>query len=157
MRRFYIRIYLALLGSLAIFAVLAGLTAAVLRLSENRPARSFPETAVELAERLLPPNRDPAQLSSELAFWSERTGLSLALISPNGAIIANAGELPSDVLPRLLRHPPAGRVWHARGGTFGQPSAGPCTVIACSTTIPSESSFPRRVFRVSPRTRAAWD
>jgi signal transduction histidine kinase len=119
MRRFYLRIYLALLGSLAVFAVLAGLTAAMLRLTETRPARSFPEAAAELAERLLPPGRDPAQLSSELAFWSERTGLSLALISPNGDIIAGAGELPPDVLPRILRHPPAGRVWRARGGAFG--------------------------------------
>src|SRR5262249_43076247 len=79
MRRFYLRIYLALLASLAVFAILAGLTAAVLRFTENRPARSFPETAVELAERLLPADRDPALLASELAFWSERTGLSLAL------------------------------------------------------------------------------
>jgi signal transduction histidine kinase len=119
MRRFYIRIYLALLGSLAVFAILAGLTAAALRLTENRAARSFPEAAIELAERLLPPGRDPAQLSSELAFWSERTGLSLALISRDGAMIASAGELPPDALPRLSRHPPAGRVWRARGGLFG--------------------------------------
>jgi signal transduction histidine kinase len=119
MRRFYLRIYLALLASLAVFAVLAGLTAAALRLAENRPVRSFPEPAVELVERLLPPGRDPALLSSELAFWSERTGLALALVSPNGEIIASAGELPPNALSKLLKHPPRGRVWRALGGTIG--------------------------------------
>jgi signal transduction histidine kinase len=119
MRRFYLRIYLALLASLAVFAILAGITAAVLHLAGNRPARAFPAAAVELAERLLPPDRDPAQLSSELAFWSEHTGLSLALIAPKGGIIASSGELPPGVLPRLQRHPPLGRVWHAWGGAFG--------------------------------------
>jgi signal transduction histidine kinase len=132
MRRFYLRIYLALLASLAVFAVLAGLTAALLRLTDDRPLRTFPKAAVELAERLLPPDRDPAMLSSELAFWSERTGLSLALISPNGGIIASAGALPPDALPKLLRHPRPGRFWHLPGGTFGLTLSGGRRLIAVS-------------------------
>lgn len=32
-----------------------------------------------------------------------------------------------------------------------------CTVVACSTEIPSESNFPRKVLRVIPRMRAVWD
>jgi signal transduction histidine kinase len=132
MSRFYIRIYLAVLASLAVFAVLAGITAATLRLTENRPLRAFPKTAVELADRLLPPGRDPALLSAELAFWSERTGLSLALISPDGGIIASAGALPPDALPRLLKHSRPGRFWHAPGGTFALTLSGGRRLIAIS-------------------------
>src|SRR5262249_23594310 len=132
MSRFYIRIYLALLASLAVFAILAGLTAAMLRLAENRPLRTFPKAAVELAERLLPQDRDPALLSSELAFWSERTGLSLALISPDGGIIASAGALPPDALPKLLKRPRPGRFWHLPGGTFGLTLSGGRRLIAVS-------------------------
>jgi signal transduction histidine kinase len=132
MRRFYIRIYLALLASLAVFAVLAGLTAAMLHLAGDRPLRPFPKTALDLAERLLPPDRDPALLSSELAFWSERTGLSLALISANGTIIASAGAVPPDALPKLLKHPRPGRFWHAPAGTFGLTLSGGRRLIAIS-------------------------
>src|SRR5262249_30070807 len=79
-------------------------------------------------------DRNPALLSSELGFWSERTGLSLALISPNGEIIAAAGGLPPDVLPRFLRHPPAGRVWRSRGGVFGLTLSDGRRLIALSAT-----------------------
>ena len=37
MRRFYLRIYLALFASLAVFAVLAGMTAGLLRLFDDLP------------------------------------------------------------------------------------------------------------------------
>jgi hypothetical protein len=52
MRRFYIRIYFALFASLVVFAVLAGTTAGMLRLFDERPARSWPEASAEIAERL---------------------------------------------------------------------------------------------------------
>ncbi len=58
MRRFYLRIYLALFASLAVFAVLAGMTAGLLRLFDDRPARSWPAATTDIAERLLPSDRD---------------------------------------------------------------------------------------------------
>jgi len=63
MRRFYLRIYLALFASLAVFAVLAGMTAGQLRLFDDRPARSWPEATTDIAERLLPPDRDREALA----------------------------------------------------------------------------------------------
>jgi signal transduction histidine kinase len=119
MRRLYLRIYLALLASLLVFALLAGLTAGLFRLADNRQREPWPETSAEIAERLLPPDRDPASLSSDLAFWSEQTGFSLALFSSGGALIAEAGAMPPDIERGLSRHPPRGRFWRARGGIYG--------------------------------------
>jgi len=118
MRRFYLRIYLALFGSLAVFAVLAGMTAGLLRLFDDRPARSWPEATTDIAERLLPPDRDRGSLASELAFWSERSGFDLALLSPAGEMIAKAGGT-HDITPAILTHEHRGRIWHAPGGVFG--------------------------------------
>jgi signal transduction histidine kinase len=117
MRRFYLRIYLALIASLVVFAVLAGMTAGLLRLFDDRPARaSWPDTTAEIAERLLPPDRDAASLAAELAFWSERSGFDLALLSPAGDVIAQAGDAP---VPAILDHERPGRIWRAPGGVFG--------------------------------------
>ncbi len=119
MRRLYLRIYLAFLGSLVVFALLAGLTVALLRLVDDRPERPWPDTGSEIAERLLPPGRDPALLASELQFWSERTGFALALFSSGGTLIAEAGDAPPDLQEVMKRNPPHGRFWHAPGGLFG--------------------------------------
>ena len=56
------------------------------------------EATAEIAERLLPVDRDPASLASELAFWSERSGFDLALLSPAGEVIAKAGA-SHDIAP----------------------------------------------------------
>jgi signal transduction histidine kinase len=117
MSRFYVRIYIALFASLLVFAVLAGVTAGLLRLFDDRPARaSWPETTAEIAERLLPPGRDAASLAGELAFWSERSSFDLALLSPAGDVIAKAGDAP---VPAILDHEHPGRIWRAPGGVFG--------------------------------------
>jgi signal transduction histidine kinase len=118
MRRFYIRIYFALFASLVVFAVLAGTTAGMLRLFDERPARSWPEASAEIAERLLPADRDRESLASELAFWSERSGFDLALVAPTGNVIAKAGA-PHDIAPAVLNHEHHGRIWRAPGGIFG--------------------------------------
>ena len=60
MRRFYIRIYLALFASLAVFAVLAGVAAGFFRLFDEPASRSWPEATAEIAERLLPAGADRA-------------------------------------------------------------------------------------------------
>lgn len=119
MRRLYVRIYLALLASLAVFAILAGLTVALFRLVDDRPSRPWPEASAEIAERLLPADRDPASLASELAFWSDRSGFALALLSPDGAIVAKAGEVPFDASQAILTHPHQARLWHGPGGIIG--------------------------------------
>ena len=118
MRRFYLRIYIALFASLVVFAVLAGTTAGLLRLFDERPARSWPETTADIAERLLPADRDRESLASELAFWSERSGFDLALVAPTGEVIAKAGA-SHDVAPAVLNHEHNGRIWRAPGGIFG--------------------------------------
>ena len=118
MRRFYLRIYLALFASLAVFAVLAGMTAGLLRLFDDRPARSWPEATTDIAERLLPSDRDRGSLASELAFWSERSGFDLALLSPDGELIAKAGGT-HEITPAILNHEHRGRIWHTPGGVFG--------------------------------------
>jgi hypothetical protein len=91
MRRFCLRIYIALFASLVVFAVLAGMAAGLLRLFDERPARSWPEATADIAERLLPADRDHDSLASELAFWSERSGFDLTLLAPSGDVIAKAG------------------------------------------------------------------
>jgi signal transduction histidine kinase len=118
MRRFYLRIYVALFASLVVFAVLAGMTAGLLRLFDERPARSWPEASAEIAERLLPADRDRSSLASELAFRSERSGFDLALLSPSGELIAKAGST-HEVPPAILNHERPGRIWRAPGGVFG--------------------------------------
>jgi signal transduction histidine kinase len=118
MRRFYLRIYIALFASLVVFAVLAGMTAGLLHLFDDRPARSWPEASAEVAERLLPTDRDRDSLASELAFWSERSGFELALLSPAGDVIAKAGGT-HEITPAILNHEHRGRIWHASGGVFG--------------------------------------
>ncbi|PPQ37231.1 Signal transduction histidine kinase [Rhodoblastus acidophilus] len=117
MRRFYLRITLALFASLAVFALLAGLTAGLLRLFDEPAARSWPETTAEIAERLLPAGADRTSLASELAFWSERSRFDLALLSPTGDLIARAGdahELPSTI----PNHERRDRIFRAPGGIY---------------------------------------
>ena len=118
MRRFYLRIYIALFASLVVFAVLAGTTAGLLRLFDERPARSWPETTADIAERLLPADHDRESLASELAFWSERSGFDLALVAPTGEVIAKAGA-SLDIAPAVLNHEHHGRIWRAPGGILG--------------------------------------
>jgi signal transduction histidine kinase len=118
MRRFYLRIYIALFASLVVFAVLAGTAAGLLRLFDERPARSWPETTTDIAERLLPADRDRESLASELAFWSERSGFDLALVAPTGEVIAKAGA-SHDIDPGVLNREHHGRIWRAPGGAFG--------------------------------------
>jgi signal transduction histidine kinase len=119
MRRLYVRIYLALLASLIVFGLLAGVTVAVFRRFDTRPREPWPQTGVEIAERLLPPGRDPAALASDLAFWSEHSGFALALVRPDGAVIAQAGEMPFDFPQELRRHPRRDRLWRWPGGVYG--------------------------------------
>ncbi len=117
MSRLYLRIYLTVLGSLLVFAMLAGLAAFVFSVFDDRPGRDWPERAVAIAERMLPASRSPAALKSELAFWHKRTGFSLMLQSAQGNTIAKAGSFPPDFEDKLHRHSEDRYVWR-RGGPF---------------------------------------
>ncbi|MGB0087773.1 MAG: HAMP domain-containing sensor histidine kinase [Rhodomicrobiaceae bacterium] len=123
MSRLYLRIYLAVLASLLVFALLAGLGAAVLQVFDEDHGEPWPHTGAEIAERLLPADRGPAELSEDLAFWSERTGYALMLVAPDGSVIAKAGDMPAGILARLAHRPddgPHNWLWrHHRGRLFG--------------------------------------
>jgi len=119
MRRLYLRIYLAVLGSLLVFAMLAGLAMALMRtLDDDEPFRWF-GMGGEIADRLFPENRGAAFLASELDFWRERTGYSLMMLSPQGRSIASAGEFPSDLPAQLQRKHADRPIWRGRRGLIG--------------------------------------
>jgi signal transduction histidine kinase len=119
MSRLYIRIYLTVIGSLLLFAMLAGLTATALRLFDEPPWSPWPEAGAEIVERLLPARRDRRELAAELAFWHERTGMSLLLRSPDGEVIARAGPVPPDIEQRIGSHREDGRIWRGWRGVYG--------------------------------------
>ncbi len=103
MRRLYFRIYLAVLASLFMFAVLAGIAAFTLRSFDEDDRRSFFAMGEDVAERLLAPERGRDALTSELGFWNQLTGFSVMLLSPDNEIIAEAGAFPPRVLRDLRR------------------------------------------------------
>lgn len=94
MSRLYLRIYLAVFGSLIVFALLVGMAAIAGWLFEDEHYRPFPDRGAEIADRLLAADRSPAELEEELEFWGERTGLALVLIAPDGRMLAKVGDIP---------------------------------------------------------------
>ncbi len=104
MRRLYFRIYLAVLGSLALFAVLVGLSGWVFHeLREPDAAGPHSPFLSDVAEHLLPLGANPAALGQELEFWRNRTKFDLALLSARGEIIVQAGSIPESALARFAR------------------------------------------------------
>lgn len=90
MKRLYLRIYIAVLAS-----ILLSLALAALAWRLNSEDRYSPEPAFvqEIAGRLLPPasaSRDEQQRALER--WRQLSGLDLALVSPDGEMIAAAGR-----------------------------------------------------------------
>ena len=114
MRRLYFRIYLAMLASLALFAILAGLTWRTFSSFENMgPQAAF---YVEAAERLaLPADAPPEEQQRQLEHWRAISGYDLAIFAPDGRLISEAadGNLPS---PLEMEHKPWTRQWR---GPFG--------------------------------------
>ena len=104
MRRLYFRIYLAVLGSLALFAVLVALSGWLFHeLREPDAAGQQPAFMQDVAEHLLPACASPEALGQELQFWHNRTKFDLALLSPGGEVIARAGSVPDGALARFAR------------------------------------------------------
>jgi signal transduction histidine kinase len=117
MRRLYFRIYLAVLASLVVFALVAGLAAITLRSFDEDDRRSFFEMGADIAERMLDAGRGTQALQSELEFWRQLTGFSIMLLSPSGETIAEAGEFPPQ-LRRELQRGSFAPFWRSRPGLF---------------------------------------
>ncbi len=117
MSRLYIRIYLAVFGSLLVFALLAGMAAIAGWLFEEEHYRPFPDRGAEIAERILPAGKSPAALKEELEFWQERTGFALILIAPDGRIITEAGDIPHRFRAGRIRD--TDHSFWRRRGTYG--------------------------------------
>jgi signal transduction histidine kinase len=91
MRRLYLRIYFAVLASIVLSVVLAGLA---WRLAGDAE-RPGPDPAFhrEAAAALLPPPDAPrAQVEAALDRWASLSNFDLALRAPDGALIAATGE-----------------------------------------------------------------
>jgi signal transduction histidine kinase len=91
MVRLYFRIYLAVLASLALFAVLAGITWKLLADFD----RFSPDKALyqAVAEQLIPPvDAATDDQQKAIAKWRELSGLDLALFARDGSIIADASD-----------------------------------------------------------------
>ena len=92
MRRLYLRIYLAMLASLLLFALIAAIG---WKLSFDRERASRDERALiaEVVAAILPPADAPADVQrAALERWHARTGADLALFGPDRAPIASAGR-----------------------------------------------------------------
>ena len=92
MKRLYLRIYVALLASLAIFALLAALLFKV-GLDRDRAQRDDRALIAEVVGAVLPPADAPADAQrAALERWHQRSGADLALFDPRGRPIASAGR-----------------------------------------------------------------
>jgi signal transduction histidine kinase len=91
MARLYFRIYLAVLGSLALFAVLAGISLFALRDYDRFGPR--PEFFQAVAERIAPAsNLPPDAQRAVLEEWRRLSGYDVALIGANGRVLVEAGD-----------------------------------------------------------------
>ena len=115
MRRLYLRIYLAVLASLAVFALAAGLLWR--QFGEDGPWSQAYEVAATLAQNVLPPAGAPkTEQQAALEKIAANLRADIALFAPNRSLLAAVGEpLPA---------PEAGR---ERGGwihRWGNPAFG---------------------------------
>jgi signal transduction histidine kinase len=93
MKRLYLRIYFAVLASIALSIVLAGATWRLV----GDPDRFAPDPALlsAMATGLAPPRDAPvAQQVAALERWRALSGFSLALRDKSGAVTASVGERP---------------------------------------------------------------
>ncbi len=102
-RRLYVRIYLAVLASVIVSILLAGLAWRMFGDNERAPNHVIFK---EVAQTILPPaGADPAVLSSALQRWSDLTGHDLALLDSGGRPLAYAGGYLAHELASAPRRP----------------------------------------------------
>lgn len=118
MRRLYFRIYLAVLGSLVVFAILAGAAGVMLRAFDEEDRRDVFAMGANVAERMLAAERGAKALGAELDLWNQLTGFDVMLVSPLGNVIAAAGEMPSRVLEDFRKGRRFGARWRHGGRIF---------------------------------------
>ncbi|MEQ1612328.1 MAG: HAMP domain-containing sensor histidine kinase, partial [Hyphomicrobiaceae bacterium] len=91
MGRLYFRIYLAVLGSLAIFAILAGITWRLFGDFDRFGPRAVFYPAA--AEQLVPPAIAPPEIQrAALDHWRTLSGYDLAIFNRDGELIADASD-----------------------------------------------------------------
>ncbi len=103
MARLYFRIYLAVLGSILLFALLAAV-AWRFRPDEARHG-ARPELLAAIAEQIAPPPQLPAaEQRRMLEEWRERTGLNFAIFAPDGSLVTATYNIGMTRLPRNWPH-----------------------------------------------------
>ncbi len=99
MARLYFRIYLAVLGSIVLFALLAAV-AWRLRPDDERFGPR-PELLAAIAEQIAPPAAlPPPEQRRLLERWRDRSGYDLAIFAPDGGLIAATHEMEWRRMPR---------------------------------------------------------
>ncbi len=108
MRRLYLRIYLAVLGSIAMSVVLAGIAWHLIADPHNyAPRMGF---FIAAAEALLPPvNAPPGRQREAIERWNELSGFDVALLDRDGKLIANSGAIWDAESNALTRRGPFAR------------------------------------------------
>ena len=95
MKRLYLRIYLAVIGSIILSVLLAGI--AWRTLGDREGFFSRQEFFAEATSAMLPPAAAPrAEQQKALEKWSELAGVDLTLLDRNGQMIAGAGRVDID-------------------------------------------------------------
>ncbi|HPA89768.1 MAG TPA: HAMP domain-containing sensor histidine kinase [Quisquiliibacterium sp.] len=94
MKRLYLRIYLAVLASLFVFALLIGSVWYLAQRGADRPSWGVQGGALvaQVVAELLPADATPETIARSLQRWHERTGASLALLDRDGGLLASVGE-----------------------------------------------------------------
>ncbi|MCA3564386.1 MAG: HAMP domain-containing histidine kinase [Methylocystis sp.] len=114
MARLYLRIYLAVLASLALFALLAATTWFMLRDHERFGPR--PEFLRAVAERIAPPADAPIEAQRRiLEDWRQLGGFDVAILSAEGNVIVEAGDASALIAEFGIRRDRDGRVRPWRG------------------------------------------
>jgi signal transduction histidine kinase len=121
--RLFWRIWIAILATVALFALLAG---TAWRVIAERPAPPNLAGFAEIAEALLPPAvAPPAEQQAALDHWSRRLGGEFALLAPDGSAIAQTDDellrasVRAGSVDRVVaRHGPVLRLQLADGRTL---------------------------------------
>ena len=117
MHRLYVRIYLSVLGSLALFAIIAGATWHFF--SEAETFGPKPDFYVAVAGQLAPPaDAAPDVQQKQLEHWHAISGYDLALFKPDGSLIVQATE-GNEPFPIWSQGKSRRQDWH---GPFGMHS-----------------------------------
>lgn len=117
MHRLYVRVYLALMGSLLAFALLIGLVTISLRLldHDNDDRRPWVQIGADIATRLLPLDRDAGFYTRELEYWKGRTGYAMALASKDGQILARSTDFPETLASKFEFDENTRIIWRQKG------------------------------------------